>query len=214
MLQLYTFLRSPHAFKVRLALAELGVAYTPIEVNLMQQEQQRDTFTAVNPHRKVPVLVDGTLALRESDAILAYLGDAYGGAGALWPKDARARGEALQWLFFDAANFSYAGRIWWADVVTPRTGRTGPPAPPEMVDQLAVETGRSLRALEEHLRGREYLLGGGFSLADCGLGVMVNLLKGTRLDRPEELPAVTAYRERIRARPAWAAAGGAVLHNL
>lgn len=210
MLKLYTFLRSPHALKVRLALAELGKAYTPVEVNLGGPGQPREELGEVNPHGKVPVLVDETLVLRESDAILAYLGDAYGGP--FWPRDARARAEALQWLFFDAANMSYAGRIWWADVITPRTGRTGPAAPPELVEVVTADVTRALRVVEQHLAGREYLLGRDFSLADCSLGVMVNLLRGTRVDRPAELPRVTAYRERIRARPAWDAAGGGVLH--
>lgn len=209
MLRLYTFPPSPNALKVRLAIAEIGVAYEPVEVNLMGGEHQRDTFAALNPHRKVPVLVDGGLVLRESDAILAYLGDAYGGG--LWPGTKEARAEALQWLFFDAANLGYAGRLWWADVVTPRTGRTGPAAGPALVEQVAGDVGRALGVLEGHLASRDYLLGESFSLADCGVGVMVNLLRGTRVDTPDKLPAVTAYRERIRARPGWSAAGGAAI---
>lgn len=209
MLKLYTFAPSPNALKVRFALAELGLAYEPVQVDLLRGEHQQGELAALNPHRKVPVLMDGDLALRESDAIVAYLGDAHGGA--LWPREPKARAEALQWLFFDAASFGYAGRIWWADVLTPRTGRTGPNAGPELVAQVAADVRRALGVLEQHLAGRDYLLGD-FSLADCGVGVMVNLLLGTRVDRPEELPAVTAYRERIRARPAWAAAGGAAIH--
>ncbi|UQA57199.1 glutathione S-transferase family protein [Polyangium aurulentum] len=209
MLRLYTFQPSPNALKVRFALAELGVPYEPVEVNLLRGEHQNEAFSALNPHRKVPVLVDGALVLRESAAILAYLGDARGGA--LWPAAPAARAEALQWLFFDAANFGYAGRLWWADVLTPRTGRTGPLAGPALVEQIATDVGRALSVLEAHLSSRQYLLGDDFSLADCGVGVMVNLLRGTRVDTPDKLPAVTAYRERIRARPGWGAAGGAAI---
>jgi glutathione S-transferase len=209
MLQLYTFPPSPNALKVRFALAEIGVAYEAIDTNLLRGEHQSEKFAALNPHRKVPVLVDGALVLRESDAILAYLGDAHGGA--LWPTARHARAEALQWLFFDASNFAYAGRLWWADVLTPKTGRTGPAAGPELVEQVAGDVRRALGVLEAHLASREYLLGEDFSIADCAVGVMVNLLRGTRVDTPDELPAVTAYRDRIRARPGWLTAGGAAI---
>jgi hypothetical protein len=78
---------------------------------------------------------------------------------------------------------------------------------------VAGDVGRALSVLEEHLSSRPYLLGDDFSLADCAAGVMVNLLRGTRVDTPAKLPAVTAYRERIRERirerTTWNAAGGA-----
>ncbi len=209
MMRLYTFPPSPNALKVRLALAELGLEYEPVQVDLLRGEQQGEPFNRLNPHRKVPVLVDGELVLRESDAIVAYLGDAYGGA--LWPKTPAARAEALQWLFFDAANFGYAGRLWWADVLTPKTGRLGPAAGPELVAQVAGDVSRALTVLEQHLASRDYLLGSEFSLADCGAGVMVNLLRGTRADTPDALPAVTAYRDRIRARASWTRAQGGAL---
>lgn len=209
MIRLYTFPPSPNALKVRLALAELGLAHEIVQVDLLRGEHHGEPFTTLNPHRKVPVLVDGELVLRESDAIVAYLGDAYGGA--LWPRTPAARAEALQWLFFDAANFGYAGRLWWADVLTPKTGRLGPAAGPELVEQVAGDVTRALTVLEQHLASRDYLLGSEFSLADCAAGVMVNLLRGTRVDTPDALPAVTAYRDRIRARASWnAAAGGAL----
>ncbi|MDI3284285.1 glutathione S-transferase family protein [Polyangium sp. 15x6] len=208
MLRLYTFPPSPNALKARLALAELSLAYEAVEVNLLRGDQRDASFLGRNPHGKVPVLEDGALVLRESDAIVAYLGDTYG-AG-LWPKSPAARAEALQWLFFDAANFGYAGRLWWADVLTPKTGRTGPAAGPELVGQVATDVGRALGVLETHLASRDYLLGE-FTLVDCSVGVMVNLLRGTRLDTPEAFPAVTAYRDRIRSRAAWTAAGGAAI---
>lgn len=206
MIRLFTFPQSPNALKVRFALAELGLRYEAIDVDLLSGEHMREPFASLNPHRKVPLLLDGDLSLRESDAIVAYLGDAYGGA--LWPADRAARAEALQWLFFDAANFGYAGRLWWADVLTPRTGRTGPAAGPELVGQVALDVTRALGVLDARLRARTWLMGEAFSLVDCSVGVMVNLLEGTRVDRAEELPAVTAYRERIRERAAWKTAAG------
>jgi glutathione S-transferase len=210
MLRLYTFFRSPHALKVRIALAELGLQYEPVEVNLLGGEQQSESYGSLNPHRKVPVLVDGGLTLRESDAILTWLGEAHGGA--LWPSSPAARAEALQWLFFEASSLAYAGRLWWADFITPRTGRSGPPAPPPMVDVVTADIARALGVLEGHLASRPYLLGQHFSLADCALGVMLNLLRDTRVDKPQSFPAVTAYRERFRERPSWQAAGGPALH--
>ena len=99
-MRLYTFLNSPNPLKIRLALAELNLEYESKEVVLFKGEHRSEWFTKINPHQKVPVLEDGDLVLRESNAILAYLGDRYGQA--LWPQDAGQRALALQWLFFES----------------------------------------------------------------------------------------------------------------
>jgi len=85
--KLYSFARSPNPLKVRIALLELGVPVDLEEVDLFRGEHRSEAFRAVNPHGKVPVLVDGDVVLPESNAILGYLGKTHG-AG-LWPEDAR-----------------------------------------------------------------------------------------------------------------------------
>jgi glutathione S-transferase len=211
-MRLYTFRHSPNPLEVRLALAELGLAYDPVEVNLLRGEHRTPAFAAINPHGKVPVLEDAGLVLRESNAILAYLGKTRGGA--LWPSEPAGEALALQWMFFEAFSLGNAcGTVWWADVVAAAAGREA--AGEALMREAVEDLERALGVLDGHLAsGRAFLLGDRFTLADCSVGVAAAMLRSTRLDRPERWPAVSAYRERLRARPSWRAAGGDAIHQI
>ena len=209
-MKLYTFRHSPNPLKVRLALAELGVAYEPVEVNLFEGEHRGPAFAAINPHRKVPVLVDGELVLPESNAILVHLAETRGGA--LWPVHPSLRAHGLRWLFFDSFSLgNQCGTLWWTDVVSGATGR--PPAARAVLEDATRDLSLALGVLERQLAENEFLLGSEMSLADCAVGVALVMLMGTRLDQPERWPHVTAYRERIMARPSWDEAGGAGIRS-
>ncbi|WP_437484803.1 glutathione S-transferase family protein [Sorangium sp. So ce1014] len=207
-MRLYTFLRSPNALKVRLALAELGLTYEPVEVDLFRGEQRAEAFARLNPHRKVPVLEDGPLVLRESNAIIAYLGRTHGTTR--WPDVPTSEARALQWLFFDSAHLTpHCGVVWWASIVAPRTGF---PAPVEAVlKRAADEATRSLDLLEAELDEQKYLLKSSMSLADCAVGAALAMLRGSHLDDAERWPKVIAYRERLRSRDSWTEARGDAL---
>ncbi|WP_437599739.1 glutathione S-transferase family protein [Sorangium sp. So ce590] len=207
-MRLYTFLRSPNALKVRLALAELGLAYEPVEVDLFRGEQRAEAFTRLNPHRKVPVLEDDPLVLRESNAIIAYLGRTH--RTTRWPDVPTSEARALQWLFFDSAHLTpHCGVVWWASIVAPRTGF---PAPAEAVlKRAADEATRSLDLLEAELDEQQYLLKNSMSLADCAVGAALAMLRGSQLDDGARWPNVIAYRERLRSRDSWTEARGDAL---
>ncbi|MGK4009174.1 glutathione S-transferase family protein [Sorangium sp. So ce1036] len=210
-MRLYTFLHSPNALKVRLALAELDVSYEPVEINLFRGEQRAESFAQINPHRKVPVLEDGPLVLRESNAILVYLGRTHGTTR--WPDIPASEARALQWLFFDSAHLTpHCSAIWWTNVVVPTAGL--PPVAEAVVERATAEATRSLDLLEGELDGKQYLLGSALSLADCAVGAAVALLRGSRLDDAERWPRVVAYRERLRARDSWVAARGDAITDL
>lgn len=210
-MRLYTFVHSPNPLKVRLALAELGVSYEAVEVNLFRGEHRSDAFTRVNPHRKVPVLVDGDLVLRESNAILFHLGRSRGGA--FWPMDRGAQGRVMQWLFFESAHMTmHCGTMWWTDFVAPAVSLKG--ADEGLVNEATRELERSLDLLEKELTGKSFLLGETMTIADCSVGVAVATLKKTRLDQVNRWPNVIAYRERLRSRPSWSEAKGEGIHVL
>ena len=98
--------KATNTLKLRVALAEAGAAYEYRAVDLDAGEQRRPEFLALNPHGKIPVLVDGDFVLAESDAILWYLGERFpdarllpaAGSGDLAAAQARAR--VLQWCDF------------------------------------------------------------------------------------------------------------------
>jgi maleylacetoacetate isomerase len=92
---LHDYWRSSSAYRVRIALNLLGIAYRSCPVDLTLGAQQSTDHLAANPQGMVPVLdIDG-LRLTQSLAILEYL-DETRAAGFL-PKEpaARARARAL-----------------------------------------------------------------------------------------------------------------------
>ncbi|MEQ1667935.1 MAG: glutathione S-transferase N-terminal domain-containing protein, partial [Sulfuriferula sp.] len=87
MMVLYEFPLSGNCHKVRLMLSLLGLPYRSVVLNREQREQKSAAFLAINPYGQVPVLQDGELVLRDSQAILVYLAQQYGGAH-WWTNDA------------------------------------------------------------------------------------------------------------------------------
>ena len=211
-MRLHTFRFSPNALKVRLALSELKLPHEAIEVDLFRGEHRTDVFAKLNPFQRIPVFEDGGLVLRESNAILAFLGETHGTAHG-WPADPAGRAMALQWLFFEAGHMGHGSKtLWWNDVVAPRMQRPGADA--VVVADAVRQLQPAIEGLEAHFQTHAFVLGEAHSLVDCALGVAVGLLRGTRVDRPDELPRLTAYRERIRQRPSWTECHGDALHTV
>ncbi len=99
MLTLYTYFRSSAAFRVRIALHHKGLAWNPEVVWLPDDEHKADAYRSMNPQALVPTLVDGSLRLTQSLAIIEYLDEVHPGPRLL-PDDAagRARVRSLAML--------------------------------------------------------------------------------------------------------------------
>jgi maleylpyruvate isomerase len=90
--RLYTYFRSSAAYRVRIALALKGIAWTPQAVHLRKGEQGRPDFRKINPLGLLPVWQDGDLRLAQSLAIIEYL-DEIRPEPLLLPGDARRRAQ-------------------------------------------------------------------------------------------------------------------------
>jgi len=66
------------AAKVRSALAEKGVEYESVLLNLRAGDSQKPEYTRLNPNQVVPTLVHGGVPIIESNVILEYIDD-------MWP---------------------------------------------------------------------------------------------------------------------------------
>ena len=102
MMELYTD-SSPNGFKATIALAELGLPYQLRQVRIDEGEHRLPAFLALNPHGRIPVLVDHDTGITvfESAAILLYLAEK---TGRLLPKAPAQRWAAITWLQFHAAS--------------------------------------------------------------------------------------------------------------
>src|SRR3979411_1905710 len=98
MYTLYSMQRSGNSYKVRLALALLGIPYRLVEVDILKGESRTPEFLAKNPNGQVPLLeVEPGRYLAESNAILWHLGS----KSPLRPEDRIDRARARQWLVFE-----------------------------------------------------------------------------------------------------------------
>jgi len=203
-LQLYSA-ATPNGVKVSIMLEEIGLAYEPHRVDILDNESRTQEFLALNPNGKIPAIIDPNgpggrpLALFESGAILLYLAEK---TGKLMPPDAAARYETIQWVFFQMAS------------VGPMFGQVGyfhKFAGREIADKRPLEhyrdeSKRLLGVLERRLAGRQWVMGDAYTIADISLlGWVRNLIgfyEARELVEFDKLTAVPAWLERGLARPA------------
>ncbi len=156
-------------------------------------------FVALNPQAQIPVMQDGDLILTESMAIALYLARRYGGA--LGPQTPDEDGEALQWAFL--AISAVEGPA--LDILYPY--QFGTAATPEGAAKIAAATqalARPLARIEAHLQGRDWLMGGRFTVADICLAECLRYAQ----PHPPALaayPAIRGWLARCQARPAFVA---------
>jgi glutathione S-transferase len=182
---LYTAEHCPYAARARIVLAEKGLDYDAVEIDL---DDRPAWLYEKNPLGRVPVYEeDGGLVLPESRVIMEYLEERYP-EPALWPADPAERAQGRLWLErFD----DRLGRAYYAL-------RRGAEGAREELDARLGELDRALEA-QPYLSGREY------GLADAGYAPWI--LRATeRLGvELEPFPALVGWLERVAARPAVAA---------
>ena len=97
MIRLFDFHLSGNAHKVRNMLSLLDIEFERVSVDLLAGKQRHSEFTHLNPFGHVPVLVDDEAVIRDSSAILVYLGRKYG-RGKWLPVDALGEARVAEWL--------------------------------------------------------------------------------------------------------------------
>ena len=196
--------KSFNSLKLRVALAEAGAAYEYVPIDLDKDEQKDPAFLRINPHGKVPVLVDGDFALPESDAILWYIGEKFPEAKLLPAPEAgeaarQARARVLQWCDFASTTLYYAYSQYWNYALGAEKDRN-----PPLAEAALGKIARGIGVMESVLATRPWLGGQSYSLADLSNASIVFALK-RRLpkDSLADAPHVREWYERVTAREAW-----------
>lgn len=197
MLRVLGRITSINVRKVLWALDELGLPHEREDWGLPLRDPNVPEFLKLNPNGQVPVLLDDDFVLSESNAILVYLAER---EGRLLPADLRTRALALQWLSWQGTELATTWRY-----VFMALGRRAPGY--DDADKIAAAIARwtpKMRILEGELeKSGNFITGAEFTIADIVLGLSVHRWFSTDFDRPD-LPAVSAYYERLRSRPAGA----------
>lgn len=96
-MKLYDLSLSGNCYKVRLFAALAGIPLDIVAVDFLAGEHKRSPLIDLNPWGEIPILEDGDVVLRDSQAILVYLARRY--AGETWlPGDATGMATVMQWL--------------------------------------------------------------------------------------------------------------------
>lgn len=189
--------------KVLCALAEKGVNYEFVLVDIMKGEQKSPEHLARQPFGVVPVLEDEGFVLYESRAILRYLNAKLGG---LAPTDAKDLGIMEQWISVEQSYFSPPAMKAILEIFfSPMKGTT---PDQDVVKKGKEDAAKALDVLERALVGKEFLAGS-FSIAEITYAPYFQYLFDTGLgDIVKERPNVAAWWGRISERPSWQKAIG------
>jgi glutathione S-transferase len=196
--------KSFNTLKIRFALAEIGAPYELLPVDLPKGESRTADFLRINPHGKVPVLVDGDFALPESDAILWYLAEKYADAKLLPRFDGsvgalQARAQILRFCDLASTAFYPAFSDWWNASNSEDHAKRNPAVAETALGKVT----RALGVLEKTLAAGEHLVGA-FSLADVSnASILFSLKRRLPSDPLAAHERVRAWYERVTARPAW-----------
>jgi glutathione S-transferase len=189
-LKLHDLELSGKCYKVRLFCGLLGLRLELDPVDFLAGAHKKSPVIDLNPFGQIPVLEDGDVALRDSQAILIYLARKYGGEDWL-PTDAAGMAEVVSWLMV-AENEIARG-----------------PADARLHDKFGVEldvavarekAAHLLGLLEAHLQKHDWLALGRPTIADvaCMPYVALGHEGGVSL---APYPAVRAWIGRIKTLP-------------
>ena len=192
MIDLY-YWPTPNGRKISIMLEECELEYRVIPVDIGVGDQFKPDFLRISPNNRIPAIVDTDTgaSVFEGGAILIYLAEK---AGRLLPGDEVQRREALQWLFWQAANLGpMAGQL-------SHFIRYSRDKYEYALDRYGNEYDRLLAVMDVRLRDRPFLAGG-YTIADIASfpWVMPYRRLGNDLGR---FPNLRKWFDTLKERPA------------
>jgi len=178
-------------------LAEVGVPYEYKRISIRDGDNKKPEFLKINPGGKIPCLQDGDLILTESMAINFYLAEKYGKG--LMPSDIAERAHVYEWSFWAISNVQPLLLTILLNVMI----RPEPERDPKAADAARQQIPPYLQALDNALKGTEYLLGDRFTVADINTASVIGLATMVGADLGA-FANVQAWLGRLQARPSFA----------
>ncbi|XP_038970474.1 glutathione S-transferase U24-like [Phoenix dactylifera] len=186
---LLDFWTSPYALRVRIALAEKGVAYQHKEENLWDKSP---LLLNSNPvHKKIPVLIHNGKPVAESLIILQYIDEVWSDRCPLLPKDPQQRANVRFWADFFEKKIDASGSMTWRV-----KGEAQVAAKNEFIAQL--------KLLEEELAENPFFGGETFGYMDIVFISFASWFysyeKSANFSIEEECPRLMAWKKRCMER--------------
>jgi glutathione S-transferase len=232
MLELYHHGSSVCAAKVRLVLEEKGLAWTGHYVDILRGEQHDPAYVKLNPKRCVPTLVHDGEVVRESTLIAEYLDEVFPDPP-LRPADALGRARMRLWtkaideewgigtITFVCSHRYTLMKLPKDEVEAMINQKPDPFARarkrswvedgfdcPDLVKEVLTADKLIARMEEALAAGGPWLMGDAYTLADVAWTPWINRLDMLAMSEmwTEARPHVTAWFDRVKARPNFAPA--------
>ncbi len=176
------------------ALEELGLKYEHVPVEVSQAKSAENLKR--NPNGHIPSLEDDGLTIWESMAINLYLAEKYGKAP-FWPSSVAQHGAAYQWSFW--AMTEIEPRLM--TVLTHRIFLPADQRDEKVVAQALEALKAPLKVLDDTVKGREYILGNDFTIADLNAASVLSFAMLAKVDF-SPTPAAGAWLNKCLGREA------------
>ena len=209
MITLYDCATAPSPRRARILLAEKGVAYETVEIDLRRGEQLSDAYRQVNPQCTVPALrTDDGLLLTDNAAITAWLEARFPQSPLLGATPAE-KAEIASWNW----RIEFEGLMAIAEALrnsAPAMANRALPGPvdyvqiPELAERGLARVQQFFVTLNERLAGREFIATDNFSIADITAVVAVDFARVVKVKPGELHPHLQRWRAGMAQRPAMA----------
>ncbi len=200
-MKLYDGGRFPNPRRVRVFLAEKGIAMPPLEqVDLAGMQQKTESFTALNPLQAIPVLEldDGTV-ISESVAICRYFEELHP-ASPLFGRDAREKALVEMWnrrlefgLFANITAIFRHGHPGMAGHEVPQVK--------EWANANHDKLAANLRILDNQLARHTFVTGDTYTIADITAQIAVDFMRLPKLSIPDDCSHIRRWHALVSARP-------------
>jgi len=186
--------RGGSSFRPHWMLAELGLEYEAMPLELSKGEHKSPEFLALNPAGQVPVLDYDGFVVTESTAIAHYLAEKHG-PELFGPMTPESHATLLRWELYVLLNINpsmttLALKVWGHDISD------------EEIKKAEAKLAQALPVFEGWMKTRTYVLGDEFSVADIVTRSTFGYAEVTKMDL-SEYPSISAWMKRCAERPAY-----------
>ena len=182
MLQVYLDPCTVNSRKVLAGLDLIGVPYELNHVDYFSGAHKKPELLAINPNGAVPAVVDGDLALSESNAILQYAAD-LSGSEKHYPRNLKQRADINRWLLWEASTWFPSCYAYLVEYVVKPLLKTEPDE--TIIEKEAPNWHRLAGILDARLAKSKWLAGDTVTIADIAVAAPMHLHKWQRLPLDE-----------------------------
>ncbi len=192
--------RAPSPRRVRVFLAEKGLDVPRRQIDFANFEQYSDSFTALNPMQRVPVLIfdDGT-PISETMAICRYF-EALHPEPNLLGREAREIAVIEMWNRRVELNFYNAVSSAFRHL-SPAMGKSEQPQIAAWGEANKAKALAFLALLDRELASRPFVAGDRFTVADITTLVTVDFMRAPKIEVPADMKNVLRWHAEVSARP-------------